>query len=239
MTLTQRHAVRCRGLIKTYGAGLSAVRALRGVDLEVREGEFLMLVGPSGGGKTTLISILSGLLDQDDGDCEVLGRDVHLMAESERARFRGRSIGFVCQGFNLLPALTASENVAVPLLIQRQPRKLALEKAARMLELVHLGDRTDALPGQLSGGQQQRVAIARALIHEPPLIVSDEPTSNLDHNTGHEMMLVLHELGRQMQRSVIVVTHDTRILEFADRVARMEDGKIVSIGSAREAEQVL
>ncbi len=226
-------AVRCHGLTKTYGEGPAQVRALRGVDLTVRQGELLMLVGPSGCGKTTLLSVLSGILDQDDGDCEVLGRDLRHMRERERVRFRGRAIGFVFQVFNLLPALTAAENVAVPLLLAGRPRKAALETAGRLLASVDLGERQHAPPGQLSGGQQQRVAIARALVHDPQLIICDEPTSNLDHGTGHEMMGLLRGLVQRADRSLIVVTHDTRILEFADRVARMDDGTIVDVRDAR------
>jgi len=221
--------VRCRNLAKTYGTGAASVRALRGVDLEAFGGEILLLIGPSGSGKTTLISIVSGLLDQDEGECNVLGHDVRGMSELERARLRGASIGFVFQAFNLLPALTATENAAVPLLLRGESRKHATDVAARILESVGLGQRLDALPAQLSGGQQQRVAIARAIVHRPRLIVCDEPTSNLDHATGHEMMRLLREIAAEDDRCVIVVTHDTRVVEFADRVAQMDDGKIVSV----------
>jgi len=239
MVTSQAPAVRCQRVTKTYGAGATSVRALRGVDLEVGRGEMLMLVGPSGSGKTTLISILSGLLDRDEGECEVLGRDIRDMTEHERARFRGHSIGFVFQEFNLLPALTATENVAVPLLLERRSRKDAMQNAAQVLESVGLGERRSALPGQLSGGQQQRVAIARAVVHEPQLIVCDEPTSNLDHQTGHDMMAILRGIARRKDRSLIIVTHDTRILEFADRVARLDDGRIVGVGGTEGAEERL
>ena len=195
-----------------------------------------MLVGPSGSGKTTLISIISGLLDQDEGECEVLGHDVRHMTALERARLRGRSIGFVFQAFNLLPALTATENVAVPLLLGGEPRKSASIAAAQVLESVGLGERPGALPAQLSGGQQQRVAIARAIVHHPKLIVCDEPTSNLDHATGQEVMKLLCRIAGEDDRCVIIVTHDTRILEFADRVARMDDGKIVGIDAPSAGE---
>lgn len=227
--MDQSIAVQCRGVTKTYGAGATAVHALRGVDLEARRGETLMLVGPSGSGKTTLISIVSGLLDQDDGECDVLGHRIRDMAENSRARLRGRSIGFVFQAFNLLPALSATENVAVPLLLGGEPRRSALKAAARVLDSVGLGKRPDALPAELSGGEQQRVAIARAIVHRPNLIVCDEPTSNLDHATGQEMMELIRRIASEDDRCVIIVTHDTRILEFADRVARMEDGRIVGI----------
>jgi putative ABC transport system ATP-binding protein len=223
--------VRCRGLAKYFGAASARVSALQGVDLDVFSGELLMLVGPSGSGKTTLISILAAILDPDDGERIVLGRNPAQMAENERVRFRGRSIGFVFQGFNLLAALTAQENVAVPLLLHGEGYEHAMDQARRMLEKVGLGGRIDTPPSQLSGGQQQRIAIARALVHEPKLIVCDEPTSNLDHETGQEMMTLLRDLARRPGRSLVVVTHDNRIFGFADRIARMEDGRITGISS--------
>jgi putative ABC transport system ATP-binding protein len=227
MGLLPEIAVHCHGIIKIYGAGNAAVKALRGVELNVRHGELLMLVGPSGCGKTTLISIIAAILDQDSGTCEVLGRDVQSMNTKERARFRGTSIGFVFQVFNLIPPLTLVENIAVPLLINGVPRKRAVDRATELLDLVELGDRKHALPAQLSGGQQQRVAIARALASDPRLILCDEPTSNLDHETGRKMMEILRNRARNPDRAVIVVTHDTRVLEFADRVAHMEDGRVI------------
>ena len=220
-------AVHCQGITKSYGTGNATVRALRGVDLDVRRGELLMLVGPSGCGKTTLISIIAAILDQDSGVCEVLGRDLRRLGTKERALFRGTSIGFVFQVFNLMPTLTLVENVAVPLLINGVPRRQAEARVCALLDMVELGQRRNALPAQLSGGQQQRVAIARALACDPALIVCDEPTSNLDHETGHSMMGILRDKAKSPDRAVIVVTHDARILEFADRVARMEDGRII------------
>jgi len=220
--------VQCRGLTKTYGEGHASVRALRGVDLDVSPGELLVLMGPSGSGKTTLLSILSGILDPDEGECEILGRDLSHLPERERARFRGRSIGFVFQMFHLLPALTAEENVAVPLWIAGTARAAALEKARRALSAVGLEERQGSLPARMSGGEQQRVAIARALVHDPQLVVCDEPTSNLDHRAGREVMRILRDVVRQRGRSVIVVTHDSRALEFADRVAELDDGKITN-----------
>ena len=227
-------AVSCRGVTRSYGTGDARVTALRGVDLEVRRGELLMLVGPSGCGKTTLISVITAILDQDSGDCEVLGRDLQHMSQSERAHFRGVSIGFVFQLFNLLPALTAIENVAIPLLINGISRRHAEARAREVLEAVGLGIRLSARPAQLSGGQQQRVAIARALVHDPKLIVCDEPTSNLDHKTGRSMMEVLRGVAKSPDRALIVVTHDTRIFEFADRIARMDDGKIIEVVDVKD-----
>jgi putative ABC transport system ATP-binding protein len=231
-------AVRCRGLTKTYGTGDASVMALRGIDLDVRRGELLMLIGPSGCGKTTLISVIAAILDQDSGQCEVLGRDLKRMGERDRTRFRGASIGFVFQLFNLLPALNAVENVAVPLLINGASRKKAEARAEEVLEAVHLGPHLGAFPGQLSGGQQQRVAIARALVHDPKLIVCDEPTSSLDHETGHSVMEILRGVAKSPDRALIVVTHDPRIFEFADRMAHMDDGKIIEVGDGKNKERL-
>jgi len=222
-------AVRCSGVTKAYGSGEARVTALRGVDLDVRRGELLMLVGPSGCGKTTLISVIAAILDQDAGDVHVLDRDLRTMSARERARFRGDTIGFVFQAFNLLPALTVAENAAVPLLIQGMPRTRALARAREVLDAVGLGARTNAVPAQLSGGQQQRVAIARALVHEPRLIVCDEPTSALDHETGQTVMELLRQVAGGTERALVVVTHDARIFGFADRIAHMNDGRIESI----------
>jgi putative ABC transport system ATP-binding protein len=222
-------AVQCRDVTKTYGSGDAKVSALRGIDLDVYRGELLMLVGPSGCGKTTLISVMTAILGQDAGTCEVLGHDLQRMGQKERARFRGASIGFVFQLFNLLPALDAVENVAIPLLINGVPRTRAQARAREVLDAVGLGKRLDALPAQLSGGQQQRVAIARALVHEPKLIVCDEPTSQLDHETGRSMMEVIRGVARKHDRALVIVTHDPRIFEFADRIARMDDGRIMEI----------
>jgi putative ABC transport system ATP-binding protein len=214
---------------KTYGSGAESVAALRGIDLEVRTGELLMLVGPSGCGKTTLISVMAGILDQDEGECRVFDRDWSSLSSRQKSDFRGRSVGFVFQAFNLLPALTAAENVAVPLLIQGVRRSEAVERARAVLERVGIGDRWKALPAQLSGGQQQRVAIARALVHGPNLIVCDEPTSSLDQETGHKVMEILREIALAPDRALVIVTHDARVFEFADRIAKMNDGRIEQI----------
>jgi putative ABC transport system ATP-binding protein len=222
-------AVRCRGLTKTYGTGEASVLALGGIDLDVRRGELLMVVGPSGCGKTTLISVIAAILSQDSGQCEVLGRDLKSMNPIERTRFRGQAIGYVFQLFNLLPALTAVENVSIPLLLYGTPRKEAEDRAEEALKAAGLGARMGDLPAHLSGGQQQRVAIARALVHDPRLIVCDEPTSNLDHVAGRAMMELLQGTAKSPERALIVVTHDPRIFEFADRIARMDDGKIIEI----------
>jgi putative ABC transport system ATP-binding protein len=228
-------AVHARGVTKTYGSGDSKVTALRGIDLDVRCGELMMLVGPSGCGKTTLISVIAGILDRDAGDCTVFGHDYSTMGQSQKTRYRGETIGFVFQAFNLLPTLTAAENVSIPLLINGVARGLALNRAKEMLARVGLGDRSHSLPSQLSGGQQQRVAIARALIHDPKLIVCDEPTSALDHETGHKVMELLKDVALKEDRALVIVTHDARIFEFADRIARMDDGRIMKIENGAPA----
>ncbi|HEY7792346.1 MAG TPA: ABC transporter ATP-binding protein [Vicinamibacterales bacterium] len=231
-------AVRCRGVTKSYGTGDARVMALRGIDLDVRRGELVMIVGPSGCGKTTLLSVIAGVLDRDAGHCEVLGRDFAQMDHKARARFRRDSIGFVFQLFNLLPALNAVENVSVPLLIAGLDRADAEGRAAKALRSVDLGERLHALPGKLSGGQQQRIAIARALVHEPRLIVCDEPTSNLDHVTGRLMVELLRGVARSPDRAIIVVTHDPRIFAFADRIARMDDGHITEVLEGGQTEHL-
>jgi putative ABC transport system ATP-binding protein len=221
-------AVRCTGVTKTYGTGNARVIALRGIELDVHTGELLMLVGPSGCGKTTLISVIAGIFDQDEGSCVVFEQDWQQMSLYAKTRYRGHHIGFVFQAFNLLPALTAAENVAIPLLINGGGRREALRRAQEVLAQVGLGERADAVPAQLSGGQQQRVAIARAFVHDPKLIVCDEPTSALDHETGHQVMALLRNATGK-DRALIVVTHDARIFEFADRIAKMDDGRIEKI----------
>ncbi len=224
-------AVKCRQVVKTYGAGATSVYALRGVDLDVYAGELLMMVGPSGCGKTTLISAIAGILDRDSGDCLIFGEDVQKMPGYKRTRFRGEKIGFVFQAYNLIPALTSAENAAVPLIINGVPRGKAVAKARELLAEVGFNSRQmESFPNKLSGGQQQRVAIARALIHEPRLVVCDEPTAALDHDTGQRVMRLLREIALKGNRSLIVVTHDARIFHYADRIARMDDGRIVEIG---------
>jgi putative ABC transport system ATP-binding protein len=235
MQVATETAVRLRGVKKSYGTGEARVTALRGIDLDVQAGELMMLVGPSGCGKTTLISVIAGILDQDEGECAVFGRDLVSMRPGAKSRFRGETVGFVFQAFNLIPALNAAENVAIPLFIRGTPRKQALARAREMLERVGLGERWRSLPSQLSGGQQQRVAIARSLVHEPRLIVCDEPTSSLDHETGMKVMEIMREVALQGSRTLIVVTHDARIFSYADRIAVMDDGVVRKVvGSAAE-----
>jgi putative ABC transport system ATP-binding protein len=222
-------SVVCRDVVKIYGSGNAEVHALRGVDLDVYPGELTMLVGPSGCGKTTLLSVVAGILRPTSGTVTALGADLTRLTSWRRTAFRRENVGFVFQQFNLLPALTAAENAAVPLVIQGLSKRAALAKANELLAKMGMGDRLHNLPGNLSGGQQQRVAIARALVHNPHLLVCDEPTSALDAKTGHTILELLRSIAIEGDRAVIIVTHDSRIFEFADTLARMDDGHIVSV----------
>lgn len=221
--------VRCQAVTKEFPQRGAPVRALRGIDLDVFAGGLTLLVGPSGCGKTTLLSVIAGILNPTSGEVDLLGSKLSALSDRAKTAFRRKYVGFVFQQFNLLPALSAAENVCVPLLIAGVSRGDAVERGKRLLAKMGVGDRAMAMPAQLSGGQQQRVAIARALVHEPKLIVCDEPTSALDARTGHEIMGLLKEFATAEDRAVIVVTHDPRVLPFADRIAEMEDGKILSV----------
>jgi putative ABC transport system ATP-binding protein len=222
-------AVRCHDVRKHFGEGEARVEALRGVEFEARFGELSFLVGPSGCGKTTLISIIAGLLDPTGGELTVLGTRPEELSPRERVLFRRRNLGFIFQQYNLLPALTAAENVAIPLIVAGSARRAALERATSLLAQLGLGERAGALPATLSGGQQQRVAIARALVHEPRLVVCDEPTAALDHVNGEAVLQLLAASAVKQDRAVIVVTHDTRVFHHADRIAHMDDGRIVEV----------
>ena len=222
-------AVQCRGVRKEFGNGGGKVQALRGVDLDVRYGGMTLLVGPSGCGKTTLLSVIAGLLNSNGGEVEVLGKGIEQLPGRQQILFRRKNLGFVFQQYNLLPALTGAENAAVPLLAAGMPKRKAVQKAKDLLATLGMGERVNALPRELSGGQQQRVALARALIHEPRLLVCDEPTAALDAETGRAVMELLAAEAVRPDRAVIVVTHDNRIFNFANTIARMDDGRIVSV----------
>jgi putative ABC transport system ATP-binding protein len=222
-------AVSCRGVTKVFGEGDSKTMALQGADCDVIAGEMTLLVGPSGCGKTTLISVIAGLLEPTAGQVTVLGQELTRMGGARKVQFRGDNIGFVFQQYNLLPALTAAENAAVPLLIARHNRKQAVEKAKGLLDALGLGNKVNQLPNQLSGGQQQRVAIARALIHEPKLLVCDEPTAALDAQSGQRVMELVRKIAVQPDRAVIVVSHDNRVFRFGDRIIYMTDGRVERI----------
>jgi len=221
-----RTAIHLRAVEKTFGKGESAVRALRGVDLDIPAGELTMLVGPSGCGKTTLISILAGLLSRDAGDLTVLGQDLGALRRDRLSAWRRDNVGFIFQQFNLVPQLSVAENVSVPLVLKGESVASSVRKANELLATLGLDGRGKSAPLKLSGGQQQRVAIARALIHEPRLLVCDEPTSALDAELGRRVMTLIRDRSHQADRAVVVVTHDDRIFGLADRIAHMDDGLI-------------
>jgi putative ABC transport system ATP-binding protein len=210
-----REAVRVEGISKHFGTGERRVAALR--------------VVPSGCGKTTLLSVIAGILNADEGAVTIFGQEVSAMSDRARTRFRARHIGFVFQQYNLLPALTAAENAAIPLVIAGWSKAKAVDKAKAVLSSLGMGKKTESLPNQLSGGQQQRVAISRALVHEPSLLVCDEPTAALDHETGLSVMDLLREAAVKPDRAVVVVTHDNRVFHFGERIAHMDDGRIVQV----------
>jgi putative ABC transport system ATP-binding protein len=205
------------------------VQALAGIDLEIFAGQMTLIVGPSGCGKTTLLSVIAGILDADQGEVSILGHDVTSMSDRLKTQFRARHIGFVFQQYNLLPALTAAENAAIPLVIAGWSKAPAVRKASEVLDAIGMGKKTKSLPAHLSGGQMQRVAIARALVHDPALLVCDEPTAALDHETGQTVMELLQRAAVRQDRAVVVVTHDNRVFQFGDRIAHMDDGRVVQI----------
>lgn len=223
------HAACLRGVTKAFGEGATEVRALKEVDFNVHTGELLLLVGPSGCGKTTLLSVLAGILDASEGEVNVFGTRIDQLDQAAKTTFRRDNIGFIFQQYNLLPTLTAAENVAVPLMVRREDFDQAVAKARLYLEKVGLAERAAFLPSQLSGGQQQRVAIARALITEPRLIVCDEPTAALDGETGKMILEMFRSTALTNERAIVVVTHDSRIFPYGDRIAEMLDGRILSI----------
>jgi putative ABC transport system ATP-binding protein len=220
--------VRARGIVKTFGHGEAKVTVLFGIDLDLYAGETTFIVGESGSGKTTLISILSAILTPEAGTVAALGHDLTGGKVSSLAKFRRDSIGFVFQQFNLLPPLTATENAAIPLLAAGLPRREAERRARELLQQLGIGPQADRLPNAMSGGQQQRVAIARALVHNPRIVVCDEPTASLDAKAGQEVMAILHDIAAQPGRAVLIVTHDTRTFHYADRIVGLEDGRIIS-----------
>ena len=220
-------AVALKGLTKTYGAGALAFQALKGIDLSVKQGEFMMLVGPSGSGKTTLLSILGCVLAPTSGEGWLFGEKLHGRRESELPDLRLSYIGFIFQGNNLLPALSIEDNVAFPLELRGASRKQAVTEARDVLSAVGLGDKLSRHPNDLSGGQRQRVAVARAVAGRPPLILADEPTASLDAETGQQVTELLKKLSTERGHTVVVVTHDNRIFHFADRTVHIEDGLLL------------
>src|SRR5262249_760110 len=229
-------AVATRSLRKKFGGNGATVEALRGVDFHARYGELTFIVGPSGCGKTTLLSVITGLLDPTEGEVELFGERPHLFRANQQIDFRRKNLGFVFQQYNLLPSLTASENAAVPLIAAGMKWSEAVDRANALLDQLGLRNRRDSLPAKLSGGEQQRVAIARALVHEPRLVVCDEPTAALDHATGEKVMELLAAKAVHPDRAVVVVTHDSRVFHYADVIAEMDDGRIVKTENKRMKE---
>ena len=223
-------AISVKDVAKDFPVGDDSIRVLHGISVDVKAGELTYLVGESGSGKTTLISIIAGILWPTEGQIEVFGTDIYRLSDNDLVKFRLNTIGFIFQQYNLLPTLTAAENAAVPLIASGMRRAEAVERGRTLLEKLNIANQADKYPNQLSGGQQQRVAIARALVHEPRLIVCDEPTAALDARSGRRVMDLLREVALADDRAVIIVTHDNRIFDLADRILAMEDGRITSDG---------
>lgn len=219
-------AISCQGLKKSYGEKDNRVEALKGIDLDIHQGQLTLLVGPSGSGKTTLLSIITTILSADQGKLFLLGQDMMQMSDNQKARFRRDHLGIVFQSLFLIPTLTVAENITLPLVIAGQELKSALPKAMKLLDRMHLAHRAHVSPFSLSKGQQQRIAIARAMINDSKILVCDEPTSALDQTSGLEIMSLLRETVLQSSRAVVVVTHDQRTFPFADRIIMINDGQI-------------
>ena len=226
--------IRVKDLYKVYRVGDSKVKALNGVDFTIQKGEFCSIVGTSGSGKSTLLNMLAGLEKPTKGQIVIAGEHIEKKSENQLVKFRREHIGFIFQSFNLLPALSAVENVALPLTFQGMDKAKRLEKAAQVLDLVGLSVHKHHRPTQMSGGQQQRVGIARALVVNPQIIFADEPTGNLDSHTSAEVMELIRKIIHEQNQTLVMVTHDDHLAGFADRIFRISDGKIVSIEAGRE-----
>ena len=225
-----RSAISVRAVSKDFPVGDDSVRVLHDINVDVNAGELTYLVGESGSGKTTLISIIAGILYPTEGSVRVFDTEIYNLTDNDLVRFRLSTIGFIFQQYNLLPTLTAAENAAIPLIADGMKRTEAVERGRALLAKLNIANQADKYPRQLSGGQQQRVAIARALVHEPRIIVCDEPTAALDARSGRRVMDLLREVALSQDRAVIIVTHDNRIFDLADRILAMEDGRITQDG---------
>ncbi len=226
-------AIEVRELTKIYTEGSTASRALDGVDLDVESGQVTLLMGPSGSGKTTLVSIMGAILRPTSGSVRIAGREITGLKERQLPAVRLNHIGFVFQGFNLFPTLTAAENIELALKLKKASAGDARKRARTLLDDVGLHDKYGAYPADLSGGQKQRVAIARAIAGQPDIVLADEPTAALDKDSGRVVMDLLRDLAHEKGRAVVVVTHDNRVLEYADRIVKIEDGRIAGHGAVR------
>jgi putative ABC transport system ATP-binding protein len=224
-----RTAIEAIGLNKWFGDGAARTHAVKDVKFEARFGEILYVVGPSGSGKTTMLSMISGILRPNSGSVKIEGTEIWGLSNDALAEFRLHKIGFVFQDFHLFPRLTTAENVAIPLILQKRNWDEALKEAVVDLEVVGLKDRTQLPPVKLSGGEQQRVAIARAIVSRPDILILDEPTASLDGDTGRNIVSFVRQHILTDQRCIVIVTHDSRIYEFADRIVKMEDGKMMDV----------
>jgi len=236
--MSDEYIVEARGIQKIYDTGRVKVHALRGIDLTVRKGEMVGIMGPSGCGKTTMLNCLSGLDDLTEGKVHIENKLLNTMSDNEKTEYRAQRMGFIFQFFNLLPVLTAAENVELPLLVAGVKPAKARERAVEMLELVGLGKRVNQKPTELSGGERQRVTIARSLVNKPALIWADEPTGNLDSETSKEIVDLIVELNRKNKQTFIVVTHDPKVGQRMDRIVLMESGKITDDGRSQKSKQI-
>ena len=223
----KKSIIKLEDVWKIYEMGKVEVKALQGLSLDVKEGEFLAIMGPSGSGKSTAVNMIGCLDVPTKGRIMLDHHDISKLSESDLAQIRGRKIGFIFQQFNLIPTLTALENVALPIVFQSVERETRTKRATELLEIVELGDRMEHKPAELSGGQQQRVAIARALANDPEVILADEPTGNLDSSTGETVMSFLQRLNRKEGKTIILVTHDNNVAKHADRIEFLKDGKVI------------
>lgn len=230
-------AIRAEGLNKWFGEGEARTHAVKDVSFQAKFGEMLYVVGPSGSGKTTMLSMISGILRPNSGSVNIEGTDIWSIADDALAEFRLHKIGFVFQDYHLFPHLTTAENAAIPLILQNRPWQQALTEAEHDLEVVGLASRAPLPPVKLSGGEQQRVAIARAIVSRPDIMVFDEPTASLDGETGRTIVQFVRQNLLTAQRCIIIVTHDSRIYEFADRIMRMEDGRLAGFEKGKLDDQ--